>query len=247
MHDDTSKRGAVRCRLLVGAIVMLVAGGCSPNLQPERPSQPVQPSTAVATQLAGPSSTPSSAPQPAVRTTPRPTATPVEYTDVEAFILDGIRKDARIHCAPRREDLPPKAIAGVECAPDTRLVARVGFYWFTNPDDMLAAYFGRLAESGVKRESFREDAWEGTYVPCDPPDCPARNAGFINAQGYANFRATLPIEGVVEVGEISGIEEAWLYVGILGNGHDPRALSHWAYLGSEGDTPASPTIWQLPG
>lgn len=244
----TQGRGApMRCSIPVGAIMTLAVAGCSPSLKPERPSQPVQPSTAVASPSAGPLSTPSSAPQPTVRTTPRPTAAPVEYTDAEAFLLDGIRKDARINCAPRREDLPPKAIAGVECAPDTRLVSRVGFYRFSNADDMLAAYFGRLAESGVKPDSFRDDAWEGTYLPCGPPDCQARNAGFINAQGYANFRATLPIEWVVEVGETAGLELAWLYVGILGNGRDPQALDQWAFLGAEGDTPAIPTIWQLPG
>src|SRR5687767_5658858 len=41
----------------------------------------------------------------------------------EAALLEIIRSDARVACAPRRVDLPNAATAGINCAPDTDLVA----------------------------------------------------------------------------------------------------------------------------
>ncbi len=57
---------------------------------------------------------------------------------------------------------------------------------------------------------------------------PARDGCFINDQGYANYRATLPWSLV--------------YIGILGTSDDMAALSDFAWLGNQ-DTPGSPTLW----
>jgi hypothetical protein len=72
---------------------------------------------------------------------------------------------------------------------------------------------------------------EGAYVPYEGQS-PDRDGCFVNAEGYANYRAT-----------ISGNH---VYIGILGRSADMRALDDFAWLGNQ-DTPGTPTLWMTPG
>ncbi len=149
-------------------------------------------------------------------------------TPDEQALLDGVRRDA-VDCAPVRQDLPPNAVAAIECASDDPAIDRIGFYRFADDDAMLDVYLDRMASEGVAMDSgtCRTGEGEGAYWPGEGVIV-ARNGCFINAQGFANYRATLPGEHV--------------YIGILGNTANTAALEDFAWIGSI-DTPGSPTLW----
>ncbi len=177
-----------------------------------------------------------------------PTGTPIGgiLSDDEAYLLAVIRPDARVACAPRRVDLPPRAIAGVECSPNASDVARVAAYLFRTDLDAATTYFERLAEYGVlplsgncREGRSGDDAW----TPGDGEDFPgsieiggkrfvtARYGCFINEDGIANYRTTCG---------------GGTYIGILGRNGDIAALSRFAWLGLGEEpytyTPSPPTI-----
>ncbi len=63
-----------------------------------------------------------------------------------------IRTDARIGCAPRTTNLPPKATAGIECVVGSNLVDRVASTR-SRRAGALAAYIARMAGYGVALRS----------------------------------------------------------------------------------------------
>ena len=109
-------------------------------------------------------------------------------------------------------------------------MARIGFYLFGNDADMLDAYFLRMNAEGVARDSgpCNEGEGEGAYTPPGKARSPSRTGCFINDEGFANYRATLP-----------GVH---VYIGILGRWGDTRALEDFAWRFSQ-DVPGSPTLW----
>jgi hypothetical protein len=137
-----------------------------------------------------------------------------------------------IGCDPVRDDLPPRAIAGIDCSSDDPGIARVGFYLFESDDDMLDAYVARMAAEGVALNSGSclDGEHEGPYTPGEGL-LPSRQGCFINDEGFANYRATLP--------------GAHVYIGVLSNGDNMAALEDFAWFGNE-DTPGSPTLWVSP-
>ena len=152
------------------------------------------------------------------------------YSEDEAYLLDGLRDDAKFACAARRVDLPATAVAGVECSPGGDVVDRIGVYRFTTQTDLLDTYFSRLAGYGVELGSglCPQRAGEGAYVPGDGP---YRLGCYLNEFGNANYRFTAP--------------DAFVYVGILGTGEGFEELHDWAWLGNL-DTPGAPTVWRAP-
>jgi hypothetical protein len=149
----------------------------------------------------------------------------------EKYLVAGILRGA-LDCVPVRDNLPPKATGGVDCASDEPGVARIGFYLFDGDADMLDAYYARMTSERVALESGGcfEGEGESGYVP-DEGMSPHRHGCFINDAGFANYRATLP-----------GFH---VYIGILGRTADTRALESFAWRGSQ-DTPGSPTLWGEP-
>jgi len=149
----------------------------------------------------------------------------------ERQLLDGIVRGA-VDCRPVREELPDRAIAGIECGADDPAVDRIGFYRFENDDDMLDVYFARMIAEGVAPNSGTcgDGEGEGPYWP-GGDEVPAREGCFLNDFGYANYRATLPGEHV--------------YIGVLGRTNDMAALESFAWLGNR-DTPGTPTLWAEP-
>jgi hypothetical protein len=154
-------------------------------------------------------------------------------SDDEAYLLSGLRSDARYACAARRVDLPPRAVAGVECSPEIDFVDRIGVYLFTTQDDLLQTYFDRLAGYGIEPRSGScpQRPGEHAYVPGDsgPTFEPYRYGCYLNEFGKANYRFTDP--------------NSLVYVGILGTGTDHVGLHEWAWLGNQ-DAPGSPTVWR---
>ena len=190
------------------------------------PSAPASPSPvpsepAPASPSAGPSAAPSDAPSEA----------PAAISDEEQYLIDGVLRSA-LDCQPVRDALPTGAIAGIECAADDPAVARVGFYLFEDDDTMLAAYLARMAEEGIALESGGcvDGEGEGGYVP-DEGQSPYRHGCFINDEGFANYRATLP--------------GAHVYIGILGRTDAMSALADFSFRGNQ-DTPGGPTLWGEP-
>jgi hypothetical protein len=155
-------------------------------------------------------------------------------TAKEKYLIAGVRRGA-IDCAPARTDLPPRAIAGIECRADDHAVAKVGFFLFKTDKDTLNAYLQRMTAEGLELETGGciDGEGEGAYVPWEGPGiAPWRNGCFINHAGYANFRATLPGSHV--------------YIGVLGRTANMAALADFAWKFNQ-DTPGTPTLWAEPG
>jgi hypothetical protein len=136
-----------------------------------------------------------------------------------------------IDCHPKRTDLPKGATGGIECRSDDVAVARLAFYVFDGSGEMVDAYLSRMAAEGIARDSHvdcRDGAGERGYIPGESD---YRAGCFVNAEGYANYRATARDR---------------VYVAILGRSADMTALEEFAWRGSQG-TPALPTIWTDPG
>jgi hypothetical protein len=195
-----------------------------------------QPSATLSSPSASPSNTPAS---PSASVTPSAPASPsasltnpppstVQPTADEAFLLDGVRRGG-VDCVPVRDALPTAAIAGIECGSDVPGIAQVGFYLFDTDEAMLAAYFERMDAEGVAQESgsCQDGEREQAYTP-GGADSPFRNGCFINAEGFANYRATIP-----------GLH---VYIGVLGDTDDTGALEDFAWVGNQ-DQPGNPTLW----
>ena len=205
----------------------------------------VAPSSSVPPGPASPTVSPSVSPPatPAPASTPGPAATPSparpspvlgDFTERERYLYDGVRRGA-VDCEPAAgsDELPAKAVAGIECRSDDPAVARVGFYLFENDADMLAAYTARMTAEGIGLDSgpCRDGEGEMSYAPGEGPTAD-RNGCFVNDEGYANYRLTM-----------SG---SHVYIGILGRSADMVALEDFAWIGSA-DTPGTPTMWSEPG
>lgn len=180
---------------------------------PASPAQPIAPSTS-----------------PVATSPPAASATPVAWTELERTIRAGIREDAAEGCVPRRHELPPGTIAAVECRPGDAAVARVGFYLFASPDQAFDHYRNRIRD---ERLTYNDDddsrfgsRWERCWYDFGEGeqkqlDCRQRDAGFVNSEGYANYRA---IDGA-------------LYIGVLGNNADVADLYDWSARLDSGDPP----------
>jgi hypothetical protein len=156
------------------------------------------------------------------------------YTPDEAYLLSGVRSDVRLGCSPRRAELPPRAIAGIECVPPTGPTSQVGAYLFEGVDDAVATYAERLAAEGVGLRSggCPDAAGEDSYHPEAPGETGSARIGcFVNEAGVANLRFTIPSEPV--------------YVGILGRSSDTGLIWDSAWEGNL-DQPGGPTIWKPP-
>ena len=175
--------------------------------------------------------------EPAVST---PKASPT-WSKRERAILEGIRDDVRVGCAPRLEDLPPGTIAAVECRAGTPPVSRVGFYLFATAGDALDVYLKRVRAEGLALGADTSSGREGAtncdgdiepaaYAVDDTLHCPDREAFFLNSDGYANYR----------------VVRGNLYIGALGTNSDIEDLNDWAWAGSEGEGEAPGEMGMVP-
>ncbi len=198
----------------------------------ETPSASASPDQASAGPIASPSSTAS---VPAA--SPSPVASPT-YTAAERRLLDALRADAHIGCAPRRTNLPTLSTAAVECHVDTALVDRVGVYGFgptagaEGLDPAIQTYLDKLAEYRVKPRTGDcqagkpgDSSWPD-YQPDEQDDGspgyrPMRSGCFLDENGTANIRLTC-------YGDI--------YIGILGKNADIAALYAWAWRVAQGES-----------
>lgn len=215
---------------LVLLILLLALAACAPSGSAPSPGPSEPPVTS--SPPPNPSERPSpSTPAPVVTPTPSASPSPTQLTADERYLIDGIRRTA-IDCRPVRDGLPDRALAGVECRSDDPAVARMGFYRFASDADMLEAYLARMRAEGVELDSVGciDGEGESGYIP-DEGMATDRHGCFINADGYANYRAT-----------ISG---SHVYVGLLGRSADMRALEDFAWRGNQ-DVPGNPTLWSEP-
>jgi len=167
-----------------------------------------------------------------------PSATPSAATPTpqEAQLLFGLRRDAYAACAPLREALPPRAIAGIECHPAAEGVDRLSLYLFENEPALVETYLARLADHGVEPRSGTciDGNSEAGYLPGDGVTealVSERESCFLDELGLAHYEATLP---------------PFVLVGIDGTDADPAELLRWAWMGNQ-DQPGAPTIWRMSG
>ena len=172
-------------------------------------------------------------------------AKPATFTAVEAALVSALRTDAAIGCAPRRVELPQRAIAGVECRVNGAVVTRVGAYHFGDARDAATTYLERLASSDVKPAAgdcpggkSGDAAWmagdrkagkdsDRVYVGDTGPWVVGRIGCFLDENGTANVRLTC----------------GTTYVGILGRDADLADLDRFALASASGPTKAG----KLPG
>jgi hypothetical protein len=225
--------------LLIAVAMAVVAIGCS---SAPAPSVTAVPSASPSASPVTGSPSPSASPLPVPATpSPAPTATPTgvprktpapSFTAAEQTLLEALRVDSKIDCAPRRADLPPGAVAGVECHIGTALVDRVGVYGFdgSTSSTARAAYLARLESAGVtpatgdcKAGTPGDAAWP-TYLPDEGDDggLSATRAGcYLDANGIANIRLTCYAE---------------IYMGVLGANGDIAALNAWTWKLAKGES-----------
>lgn len=231
-----------RLLIAVTTLVVIVAACSQGQVPSARPSSPAAPSPVTTDPSAAPASpaphdespaTASPATASPATSSPSPSTQAVEPSEAEAYLLNGVRSDI-VGCVPDRTDLPANATAAIECTSADPAVARVGLYLFAAQQGMLDAYFERMNAEDVPLNTIACDdsvgAGEAPYTGGDG-DVPSRNGCFINSDGYANYRATLP---------------GWfVYVGVLGRSKDMGALADFAWKDNQ-DTPGNPTVWRPP-
>ena len=234
--------------LLLPALLLVIVA-CSTTA----PSTP--PSSAPTTPPAGspaPSPLPSPDPTPPPASpvvTPAPTAVPSPaetpapmMTAAEAALMRELRTDTAVNCVPRRTDLPPGAIRGIECRPNDPLVARVGVYQFKTGNEAAYAYMTRMASSGVDVNSGDcnqdvpgESGWipgDGELEPTDPDAFNWENSALVTERigcfrdenGTANVRAVCDAS----------------YIGVLGTAADLSDLFDWTWRYPQGYEPGTP-------
>jgi hypothetical protein len=155
------------------------------------------------------------------------------FSAAEKRLVEALRADVRVGCAPRRTDLPQDAVAGVECRVKTALVDRVGIYSFKEEiesDAALQAYLVRLVDSGVNPRTGDclsgvpgDSSWP-RYLPDEDADLgyrPERSGCFIDENGIANIRLTC---------------YGSLYVGVLGRTADIAGLYNWSWRVADGES-----------
>jgi hypothetical protein len=227
---------------LLAALILTACGApapapSQPAVVPSAPPASPAPSVPADPATPQPSGQPAVTPAPTARPTARPTTQPTprptepSFSRAEQYLIDGIMRGEG-DCSPVRSGLPDRAVAGIDCDLIGSPVARVGYYLFKNEGDMLDVYIARMRAEGIALESG--GCWEGegeaSYIPWgDDGISPYRVGCFVNDEGYANFRATLPGSHV--------------YVGLLGRTENMEALHEWAFYGNQ-DTPSHPTLWQ---
>jgi hypothetical protein len=222
---------------LVAALALAACSAAPIEPSPTPAANPVTPSTpptAPPPTAAPPTAAPPVAtPRPSARPAPESPGSLADFTAEERYLFDGVLRGAT-ECAPAggSDELPRDAIAGIECYSDDPGVARIGFYLFENDADMVDAYVFRMKAEGVALDSgnCRDGEHEGAYTPGDGL-LPSRNGCFINDEGYANYRATLP-----------GFH---VYIGILGAMDNMPYLEDFAWNGNT-DMPGGPTLWGDP-
>jgi hypothetical protein len=146
----------------------------------------------------------------ALNTEPAP-----DKTDAEAALYGGVGKDVGFDCAPRRANLPPGAVAGVDCTVNAATAVRVGIYGFPDAEAALTTYYARLASDGVK---------PGTG------DCAAGKAGdaiWKDGEGRAVGRigCFLDENGTANLRVVCGST----YVGVLGRNGDLKRMYPWVW------------------
>jgi hypothetical protein len=223
---------------LLAALILTACGApapapSQPAVVPSAPPASPAPSVSADPTTPQPSGQPAVTPAPTARPTTQPTPRPTEpsFSRAEQYLIDGIMRGEG-DCSPVRSGLPDRAVAGIDCDLIGSPVARVGYYLFKNEGDMLDVYIARMRAEGITLESGGcwEAEGEASYIPWgDDGISPYRVGCFVNDEGYANFRATLPGSHV--------------YVGLLGRTANMEALHDWAFYGNQ-DTPSHPTMWQ---
>jgi hypothetical protein len=219
--------------------------GCgTAPIAPSAAPAAVIPTHGAAAPLVSPSASPtttSPTPAPTSAPTTKPKATPIvkptaTWTELERDIWDAIRDDARVACAPRHNDLPPRTIAAVECQPGKASVSQVAFYLFAKPDDAFQVYSRRIEEAGMELLWSDPLGWEESPSPeCQSGEvvqttCRDRQAEFLNKEGYANYRAVI----------------GRMYIGVLGTNPDMDAQAKWAWgqKDESGQDDAGPRLFQ---
>jgi hypothetical protein len=228
-------------RLILTAILVIVAAACGSTPAPSASPDPSSPPSSEAPGSPAPTPAPTVAPEPSdeavatpeptPRPTKKPTPEPVTLKVEEEWLIAGVRDDL-FDCVPLRDNLPAETTGAIECRSDDPDVARVGFYLFDGSGPAVDAYLTRMGDEGVPMDTVACTDVEGEapYIPGDDEN-DSRHGCFINAAGYANYRATMP--GYL------------MYVGVLGRTDDMAALRDFAWRGNE-DVPGIPTLWHEP-
>jgi hypothetical protein len=160
---------------------------------------------------------------------------PRTATPEEAFLFDGLRRDAFVGCGPIRSDLPPLAIAGITCRLETEQVDVIALYAYRNGPDMLESYFATLAAHGVDARSggcLLGAAGEDAYQPGDDPAAPneLRHGCWTDDTGIT-YLVTFPL---------------FVLAAVHGTPPDVSAFLQWPWLGNQ-DVPGGPTLWNAGG
>jgi hypothetical protein len=171
----------------------------------------------------------------------RPSPVPLEEDELR--LVTGLRGDVAVHCQARQRDLPPRAVAGLDCRVHSSLVVRVGAFLFADEREAATAYLTRMTENGAIAEGdcLAGVPGDSAWMDDDPVRVQFRGTGpwtvgrtgcYLDIDGDASVRATC---GPV-------------YIDIVGRGPDMASLYRWAWRSDGGttDTGGAPGICRPP-
>ena len=237
--------------LLLPALLLLLIVACSTTAPTTPPSStPSNPPLGSVAPLPSSDPTPPTSPvvTPVPTGVPSPTDSPAPaMTAAEAALMRQLRPGVAVDCVPRRSELPPAAIRGIECRPSDPLVARVGVYQYRTGNDAAYAYMTRMASSGVdvnagdcNRDIAGESGWipgDGEADPTDPGVFNWENSALV-AERIGCFRDENGVANVRAVCDNA-------YIGVLGRTTDLSDLMDWTWRypqGYEAGTPDAPGL-----
>ena len=170
-------------------------------------------------------------------TSPPPTA--LVPTADEAFLIDGALPRVG-SCQPKRDELPRRAVAGVECTPRSELVERVDLYRYESAEPMYRALSREMEDAGFAEDGLCFEGDPGMAISL-PGETEFSEGCYVNPRGRAVvLRAN---------GRVWDEGRFFVYGRVIGADDDIARLWDWAAGGraTRETAPRPVVLWTVEG
>lgn len=257
---DRHRQGAERGRELAGpaaiiglAAVLIVLVAAIWTVLPKGPPG-ASPSPRGSGAVAGASASPGLPTHGATPTTPTTTAptdespserpsepppTEIVPTADETYLIDGAVKRVGA-CIPKRDGLPRRAVAGVECTPRSDLVLRVELYRYESADPMYRALRNEMEDAGFAEQANCSTGEPGMAISL-PGETDFSEGCYVNSRGRAVIlRAD---------GNVWDEGSYFVYGRVIGADEDMARLYDWSAGGraTRENAPRPVRLWSVEG